>query len=190
VPLLLLALLAPLACGDDDDGGSGDTVATSDGSAAKAEREEASRVRSRITTKDAVKALPPSIVKDGDIRSQPEGSPGRAFLEWWQAFQYHDVTAALDLTSRATIAELRRRGVAKLVRLTALQGVTVLGVSEDGSAAQIRGALLTFQPEKGKPPPTKPTGSQPVTFAMRREGGRWRFAETPYLALKLEALNR
>jgi len=111
-------------------------------------------------------------------------------LEWWQACQFKDVGAVLALTSRATLAEVGRRQVAKLVRLTQLQGVQVLDVREDGDAASVNAGLLTFQAEKGEQPPTKPTSSQPATFAMRREGGRWVFADTGFLTLKLDNLKR
>ena len=77
-----------------------------------------------------------------------------------------------------------RAELAKLVKTRGqgLQGIEVLGASEDGDIASVRAGLLTFQPEKqGEPPPTTPTASRPATFTMRKEDGEWQFSETVFL---------
>ena len=138
-------------------------------------------------------AFPPQIVRDSDIEAEPSGSPERALLEWWQAFQFCDSRGVLDRTSEATINAIGERQLAVLVKTRGqgLQGVEVLGASTDGDAASVRAGLLTFQPEKqGAPPPTTPTASRPTTFAMAKEGDDWLFRETAFLTPMVEGLQR
>jgi hypothetical protein len=138
-------------------------------------------------------AFPPQVVRDTEIEAQDSGSPERALLEWWQAFQFGDAQGVLARTSQATINALGRRELAELVRTRGqgLQGIEVLGASEDGNRASIRAGLLQFQAEKrGEPPPTTPTASRPTTFAMSKEGDEWLFRETAYLEPMVEGLKR
>lgn len=138
-----------------------------------------------------VEAFPPIIVTDGQIEEQPEGSPGRAFLEWWQAYQFDDVVAVESLTSESTIDDLGEDNLRALVELPGpgLQGVEVLDVSESGDSAQVNVGLLSFEPEEpGGPVPDEPSNSVPESMAMVNENGDWKFAATEYLSLKLNSL--
>jgi hypothetical protein len=138
-------------------------------------------------------AFPPQVVRDSEIEAQDSGSPERALLEWWQAFQFGDARGVVALTSPATLNAIGDRQLAQLVRTRGkgLQGLEVLGASEDGTGASIRAGLLTFQPEKkGAPPPTTPTASKPTTFAMIKQGDKWLFRETAFLEPMAEGLKR
>jgi hypothetical protein len=196
--LVLLLALIPLGCaGDDDDEGTGtgtvEIVVTDEATgkpAAQAEADRASRIKSHIDTSDVVKVFPPTIVLEGDVREQRKGTPGRALLEWWQAFQFRDVKTVLALTSRDTIKAAGRRNLIRLVRLSGLQGIEILDVSRQGDVALVSVGLLNFSAPQGEPPPREPTGSQPATFTMQQEGGDWVYAETEFLAPKLEALQK
>jgi hypothetical protein len=199
VSALLLALaVIPLGCasGDDDDTRTStvEVVVTDKATgepAAKAEADRASRIKSHIDSSDVVKLFPPTIVLDGDIREHRKGSPDRALLEWWQAFQFHDVKTVKALTSRATLKAIGPHSLAQLVRLTGLQGIEVLGATTNGDTALIQAGLLNFQPpEPGAPPPREPTGSQPATFTMTKERGRWVFAQTEFLVPKVNSLKK
>jgi hypothetical protein len=135
-------------------------------------------------------ALPPNVVTQDDIDAQEDGSPGRALLEWWQAFQFGDSETVLDLTRNATLNQLGENNLTELVKNTGqgLQGLEVLSTEESGSTASVRVGLLTFQPEKeGEPPPDEPTSSTPDTFEMKKQGDQWTFAATEYLEPKLES---
>ena len=194
--LMLLALI-PLGCDSDDGSEAGATVTeivvtdkASGESAAKAEADRASNIKSHIDTSDVVRVLPPTILKDGDVRTHEEGTPARALLEWWQAFQFHDVTTVKRMTGRTVRDTIGPRNLARLVRLTGLQGIEVLGEAEYGQTAVVQVGLLNFAPAApGEPPPSTPTGSQPATFTMTREDGRWVFDQADYLQLKLNGLN-
>jgi hypothetical protein len=94
------------------------------------------------------------------------------------------------LTSRATLEAIGPRSLADLVRLTGLQGIEVLDATADGDTAVVQTGLLNFSAPQGEPPPRTPTGSQPATFTMTREGGKWVFAQTDYLSLKVSNLQR
>jgi hypothetical protein len=134
-------------------------------------------------------ALPPSVVTESDIAAQPDGSPQRALLEWWQAYQFGDSEQVLERTSKSTIDKLGENDLSELVKSTGqgLQGVEVLGADETGSTASVRVGLLQFTPEKpGGPPPDEPTSSSPDTFEMEKQGDEWKFAATEFLEPKLD----
>jgi hypothetical protein len=124
----------------------------------------------------------PSIVTDEDLRAADRGSPERALLEWWQAYQFKDVGATEGLTSEATLSEIGEDELGQTVQARGLPGIDVLDVTENGDRASIRAALLSYTPEKvGDPPPQEPTSATPATLEMVKEGGDWRFAGTAYL---------
>jgi hypothetical protein len=195
--LLIAALVLP-ACASDDDGGATKTVtevvvtdkATGE-PAAQAEAKRASRIKTHIASSDVVKLFPPSIVLDGDIREHRSGTPERALLEWWQAFQFHDVTTVKALTSPATLKAIGPHSLADLVRRTGLPGIAVLDASTDGDTAIIQAGQLNFQPpERGAPPPREPTGSQPVALKMTKGRGGWLFDDTEFLVPKVNNLKK
>lgn len=140
---------------------------------------------------DVVNVFPPMIVRDGEILEQQKGTPERALLEWWQAYQFSDVEDVKSLTSQDTIDAIGDDELTQLVELPGpgIGGIEVLGSSEDGDSASIEAGLLVFTPEKpGEPPSAEPTSSTPQTFAMQKEGGEWRFAATEFLVPKLSSL--
>jgi hypothetical protein len=198
--LLLLLALALLGCasGDDDDEegtgtGTVEVVVTDKATgepAAQVEAERASRIKTHIDSSDVVKLFPPTIVLDGDIAEYREGTPVRAFLEWWQAFQFRDVKTVLELTSQETRKASGRRNLIELVRRTGLQGIEVLDATRDGDTALIQVGLLNFNAPQGEPPPREPTGSLPATFTMVRQDGKWVYAETEFLVPKLAGLQK
>lgn len=162
---LLLLLVVLLGCGSDDES---DSTGTQD-------------------------TLPPQVVRDSDINAQPEGSPGRALLEWWQAFQFSDAPQVERLTSEETIEEIGAANLAELVKTRGqgLQGIEVLEASEDGESATVRVGLLTFQPsEPGGPPPEEPTASKPTTITMVSESGAWLYDYPEYLQPMVESLKQ
>jgi hypothetical protein len=138
-------------------------------------------------------AFPPQVVTDSEIEAQESGSPERALLEWWQAFQFGDARGVAARTSKATLNAIGDRQLAQLVKTRGqgLQGIEVLGATEDGDGASVRAGLLTFQPKKeGEPPPETPTASRPTTFGMTKEGDEWLFRETAFLEPMVEGLTR
>ena len=140
---------------------------------------------------DVVDVLPPTIVRDGEILEQPKGSPERALLEWWQAYQFSDLRAVEELTAEATIDGVGEDNLTALVELPGpgLNGIEIVEASESGDTATVEAALLNFTPKApGKPVPDKPTASVPETLTMQNDGGEWLFADTEFLTLKLNSL--
>jgi hypothetical protein len=162
VAAVIVVVIVLVGGGSDDDGGNG-----------------------------ASEVFTPNVVTDDEINAQEQGSPGRTLLEWWQSFQFGDPTQVIELTSHDTHHEIGENDKEELVstRGQNLQGIEVLGTSEDGNTAYVRVGLLQFQPEEeGEPPPDEPTSSTPDSFAMQDEGGEWLFADTAYLEPQIESL--
>lgn len=132
------------------------------------------------------RALPPSVISDKVIGEQKQGSPARALLEWWQAFQFRDVRAVVRLTTPGTLDSIGRSRLERLVRKVGsnLAGIRVVSSRIFEDACSIRVEMLSFTPSKGDhEPPDKPTSSTPNTFVMKRSsGGRgWLFDDAGYL---------
>lgn len=139
---------------------------------------------------DAIKLLGPNIVSPSEIAEQPEGSPGRALLEWWQAFQFRDAEEVISLTSQRIVRKLGKQELIDLVQGVGqgLQKVTVVSANEGGKSATVRGLLLNFPLGEDGQLPQKPTGSSPRTFLMTNEDGEWRFSDNEYLGELTKAL--
>jgi hypothetical protein len=135
--------------------------------------------------------FPPNVITDPEIEDRDEGTPERALLQWWQAFQFQDPAAVVSLTSPKTLDDVGENDLEDLVvaRGGGLQGIEILGTSESGDTASVRVGLLTFQPPKeGAPLPDEPTSSTPSTFALAEEGGEWLFDDATYLKLQIQSL--
>jgi hypothetical protein len=198
--VLLAVTIASAGCsigGDDENGANTSTVEVvvtdraTGKPAGEVEAEHASTIKSHIDSSDVVKLLPPQTVLDGDIATHRKGTPERALLEWWQAFQFHDALTVRALTSRATRRAIGPHALADVVRRTGLPGLSILGVSVNGDTALVQAGILNFQPPKpGAPPPREPTGSQATTFKLVKERGAWVFDQTDFLVPKVENLDK
>lgn len=187
--VLSLAALAFIAgCGSDDGETSTDTSATV--AAGKAELEKAQEITTATDASDVVKVFLPNVIKDGDVAAEKKGTPERGLVDWWQAYQFTDINRVLELTSAQTTKALGKKNLVDLVlsRGPGLRGMEILGSSENGNSATVQVGLLNFEAPEGEPPPSKPTGSTPDTFAMVNEDGEWKFAETEYVQLQLDEL--
>jgi hypothetical protein len=139
----------------------------------------------------AEEVFAPQIVTDEDIDAFDEGTPERALLEWWQAFQFHDALTVRAMTSTATRKAIGPHALADVVRRTGLPGISILGVSVNGDTALVQAGILNFQPpEPGAPPPREPTGSQPATFKLVKERGAWVFDQPDFVVPKVENLEK
>jgi hypothetical protein len=192
IAAVLLGIAAGFFVGRETDTGE-KTVTTSIGmSPAELEEAKASEVASgHISASDVVKVLPPQFLTDGDVAKEKKGTPERAFLEWWQAYQWHDSAAVVALTSKATLSAVGPDNLVQLVETQSLPGVEILSTSESGGTATVNAGLLSFQPPApGEPLPNKPTNSQPDSFTMTNENGKWLFAQTEFLQLKVANLQQ
>lgn len=192
IAAVLLGLAAGFFVGRETDTGTETVTDAAELSPAEIEQAKASEVKSgSISASDVVKVFQPQFLTDGDVAQEKKGTPERAFLEWWQAYQWHDAAAVESLTSSETLQAVGAENLAELVRTQTLQGVELLGVSESGSTATVNAGLLQFEPPRpGAPQPNEPTSSQPDSFLMTNENGKWLFAQTDYLQLKVDALKQ
>jgi hypothetical protein len=191
-------LLAASGCGSSGGGSSAAgsaTVATvvRDGTttfANQAEIAKADEITSPVTLAEVERVMPPAIVTDGDIAAANAGTPQRALLEWWQAYQFTDAAAVESLTAKATLDAVGAQELEKLVSLrgATLQGIHILGTTRSGDTATVRAALLVFQAQDGGPPPSAPTQATPATFTMERQGGAWLFDQASFIEPKLASL--
>src|SRR5215213_5136491 len=152
-PIAIAAVVAGIAAGffvgrETDTGKK--TVTTSIGmSPAELEEAKAREVQSgKVSATDVVKVFPPQFLTDGDVAKEKKGTPGRAFLEWWQAYQWHDAQTVLSLTSPETLKTIGSDNLTQLVDIQTLPGIEVLGVSGSGSAATVNAGLLQFEPPR------------------------------------------
>jgi hypothetical protein len=192
IAAVILGIAAGLFVGRETDTGK-KTVTTSIGmSPAELEEAKAREVKSgSVSASDVVKVFPPQFLTDGDVAQEKKGTPSRAFLEWWEAYQWHDVQGVLSLTSPETLNAVGRDNLVQLVETQTLPGVEILDVSESGGTATVNAGLLSFEPPRpGALPPDKPTDSQPDSFEMTNENGDWLFAQTEFLQLKVDALQQ
>jgi hypothetical protein len=135
--------------------------------------------------------FPPNIITDADIAATEAGTPERGLLDWWQAYQFADPATAAELTSKDTLKEVGEPEFAHVVetRGPGLPGIEILDVTEEGDAATVRVGVLAFQPEEpGEPPPREPTASNPNSFNMVKEDGKWVFATPEFIAPQIESL--
>ncbi len=131
----------------------------------------------------------PNFTQDSEVDAQEEGTPGRALLEWWQAFQFSDPQGVLALTSQDVIDEIGEEEITELVeeRGAGFQGIELFTAVEDGDEAWVRGALLNFEAVEGQPPPDKPTGATPTTISMIKVDDEWLFNDAFFLEPLVEA---
>lgn len=178
----IVSAIALAGCGSDAES-TVDEAAQS----GQEEAERAATISSNIDASDVVEAFPPTIVKDGDVTAAKPDSPERALLEWWQAFQFGDAIAVIELTSERTLKQIGEEEVAAAAKKLGLPGLAILGASEAGRSAEVRVGMLNFAAGESGTVPKKPTSSQPEAFTMRREGDRWLFDDTEYLQLRVDA---
>ena len=191
---VLLVLAAGFGIGRltaDDEGGTVTTTTTVAAEGGKGDGFTRTNQDADYDAEDVVAVFPPEIVRDGEISDQPKNSPGRALLEWWQAYQFSDAVTVEGLTSPGTVNAIGEDKLRALLALPGpgLQGIEVLEATEDGDTAEVQAGLLTFQAEDSdEPKPTEPTNSTPETFSMERKGDQWLFADTEFLETKLGTL--
>jgi hypothetical protein len=151
---------------------------------------KADEITSAVTLPDVERVMPPAIVTDGDIAAAKAGTPQRALLEWWQAYQFTDAAAVESLTAKATVDAVGAQQLERLVSLrgSTLQGIHILGTTRTGDTATVRAALLVFQAQDGGPPPRTPTQATPAAFTMERQGGAWLFDQASFIEPKLASL--
>jgi hypothetical protein len=172
--LVLVLTIGASGCGGGSSSSGGDSVSAN---------------TSSVAGNTAKKLFPPQIVRDSEIKAQKKGSPERALLQWWQAFQFSDAAGVVALTSPQTLKAVGKQNLTKLVQIRGpgTQGIKLLGTSTAGDTATMRVALLTFQPkqvgaQKKTVYPSVPSTSMPESYAFTKVNGRWLYASTGYLA--------
>ena len=122
-------------------------------------------------------ALAAGYLTDRDVGAAPAGSPARAFLRWWQAVQYRDVRTGYAGLAAAVRARLPLRTFRRNLPFTAsaFSGKPkVIGETGGGNAGTLR-VMLTYYSGGAE------VSAVPQSFAMVRDGRRWRLADTEYL---------
>jgi hypothetical protein len=123
----------------------------------------------------------PQLVTREQLAQHPEGSPARAFLQWWRDLQFDDAIAAarhyakaLDMSPAKLERQLRygmtREGLAKRPRL--------VEVVQDGNRARV---LVFLEKAAENPNGRVDTKRVPRAFHLIREDGRWKVSENLYL---------
>ena len=121
--------------------------------------------------------LPPSVVSEEAIAEQEEGSPERALLEWWQAFQFGDATQVVELTDPEALQGFGSGKLEDLVRGfgSLIGGLRVVDSRVKDEQASVRVVVVNY-PQDGK------LEGAPRTFVLRREDSEapWLVDAVPY----------
>lgn len=122
--------------------------------------------------------LPLNVVTDAQMRRFAANSPSRNLLLWWQAIQYQDVAAVIDVTTPRVV---RVFGRDRLRRLTfkvgsALGGLQIIKTRIDGNRALARVAIVGY--DRGE---VDRAATIPSTFSLARVQDRWKVDELRYL---------
>jgi hypothetical protein len=156
--------------------------------------EDSDSAESNTTTPSGTIAEPapaPNLVTTEQVESFEQGSPERALLEWWAAFQHGDQDAVVEITAERTLERVGEKRVSNLVDLLGsdLQGIRVARSRVEGDRAIVLALLLSFDVDKGGMAVEESVSGSPRVFAMAREGG-WLYDEPSYLERLLDDLRR
>ena len=125
----------------------------------------------------------PSLLSPAQIDQEEAGSPARALLEWWSAFQYADDDGVLKMTSPDVLNAVGANRLAQLVRLVRfnLPGIKIVSFDVEQDQAVVRALLLAYTLDKQGNVVEASFSGTPRSFAWAREGDDWRFDEQSYV---------
>jgi hypothetical protein len=119
-----------------------------------------------------------STVSETEIQRYSAGTPQHTALEWWRAVQVNDPQLARDLYAEPpTLPNLA--GQFNFVAGQLAGTAKVVSVQPKGKKAVV--AIAWHKP--GAPP-------HQVTVGMERKGGQWKIAETLFLDLMVQQMQR
>jgi hypothetical protein len=127
------------------------------------------------------RVVAPVLLTKAQVDRHPEGSPDRAFFEWWRALQFDNPLVAAHYYSRKL-----HISVAKLDKQLEL-GTSALGLDkrprlvesdEDGDRATV---LVMLESAEKNPNGRIDRRRAPRGFNLVRENGRWVMGENLYL---------
>jgi len=153
----MMMSVAVFACGSEDE--PADTAATTG------------------TTATGATGTPANLISEGELARAREGTPERAFLEWWQAVQFRDVDSVLALSTDRAL-----EGVRAEVRAAIAEVASVLGKPRVVARRDVAGDMsLRVLVESFVAGRDGPVASSPYSFRVARNGGRWRVDDVRYL---------
>jgi hypothetical protein len=127
------------------------------------------------------------LLRAEDIAHYPQGSPARAFLEWWRALQFGSgVNAArhYDTALKLTPAHVQRQLDAGPDILALRARPRVVDVLRQGDRASV---YVLFTEAVGNPNGRADKVQTPRSFELVRQGGAWKLADNRYLTRALRA---
>jgi len=122
--------------------------------------------------------VPPQVLTAAAIRSTQDGTPERALFQWWQAGQFGDADAVVDLTAPQILESFDESRLRRLVRVgrNSFAGLRHFGTTLDGETARVRIGVVRY---RGSRP--DPGAGSLYTVVMRRTGDAWGFGDSLYL---------
>lgn len=149
-----------VACGNDDPGGANSTGSTLPAPAGASETSSF-----------------PTIITAKDVAAAPPNSAERAVLNWFQAIQFKDVSAAAQLVDPPVLKRVGRHVFAAAVNTVgaSLGRPSFVNTRHRGDQVALRVLVVGYDKDR------KPAGSEAVTLYLRRTGKTWLVRNLEYL---------
>ncbi|MDX6678667.1 MAG: hypothetical protein QOE31_2719 [Solirubrobacteraceae bacterium] len=139
-----------------------------------------------VTTAAAAGDVPTNIVSNADIRATKPQTPQRTIMTWAQAVQFGDVTAVRESYTervRKTVPRARLEDAAGRIGSLLGHPQIVATFMRGPDLALARVGLVSYA-AGGR------SSTQPTTFRLRRENGRWLLDDARLLLDTAAALRR
>lgn len=123
----------------------------------------------------------PKLVTTAQVDRHPEGSPTRAFFEWWRSMQFDNPAQAARYYSRElglTPLKLDKQLRYGTGALSLNQRPRVLEVDEDGDTATL---FTVLESSTRNPNGRLDTVRSPRAFNLVREDGAWKLSDNMFI---------
>jgi hypothetical protein len=123
----------------------------------------------------------PPILSKAEVQRHREGTPARAFFEWWRAMQYDNAVVAAPFYAERlhmTPAKVDRQLQKPTVGAGLNKRPRLVEVDREGNRAVV---LTTLEVEQRNPNGRVDKQQQARAFNMVREDGRWKLSENNFI---------
>jgi hypothetical protein len=123
----------------------------------------------------------PALLTKRQVERYPEGTPARAFFEWWRAVQYDNSPVAVGYYQQSadmTVAKLDRQLGYGLEVMGVSARPILVEVQENGDTATV---LTLLESVVENPNGRSDKVRKPRAFNLVREDGEWKLADNMFI---------